>query len=465
MQKFLDEDFLLDTPTARNLYHNYAKKMPILDYHNHLSAKEIYEDKTMSGITYAWLGFDHYKWRALRWNGVKEDYITGTATEWEKFQKWSETVPYLFGNPLYHWTHLELQRYFDITDPLNGENSEMIYQKCNECLASEEYTVRKIIEKSSVYALVTTDDPCDDLYYHKALKQDGFTVRVLPAFRPDAAIHIEKPDFVLYMKKLGDTVGFKITHYEGLIQALQMRIEYFYENGARLADHGLDQMLYLDSTEFELEEIFQKAYSQNPLTIEEISKFQGGIQKALAREYYKYNWVMQLHIGPLRDTSSKMLASTGNNAGCDSVHDTSIAIPLATFMDRLDKEKFLPKTVLYNLNPKDNATLAIIAGSFQDGSIPGKIQFGPAWWFNDTQEGMRTQLKCLSSLGLLSRFIGMLTDSRSFLSFPRHEYFRRILCSEIGHAVENGEYPFDLNFLGKMVEDICFNNARSYCNI
>lgn len=465
MQKFMDDDFLLDTPAARLLYHNYAKKMPILDYHNHLSAREIYEDNCLSGITYAWLGFDHYKWRALRWNGVQEDYITGKASDWERFQKWAETVPYLFGNPLYHWTHLELQRYFDITEPLNGQNAEEIFQKCNEYLASEDFTVRKLIEKSGVYALVTTDDPCDDLYYHKALKEDGFSVKVLPAFRPDPAIHIEKGDFVPYMEKLKDTVGFPIAHFKDLVCALQMRIQYFYENGCRLADHGLDQMLYLDSTDAELEDIFRKALENIPLTIEDISKFQGAILKALAREYYQYGWVMQLHIGPLRDTSSRVLHSIGNNAGCDSLQDAPVALPLAAFMDSLDKENKLPKTVLYNLNPKDNATLAAIAGSFQDGSIPGKIQFGPAWWFNDTQEGMRAQLKSLASIGLLSRFIGMLTDSRSFLSFPRHEYFRRILCSEIGHAVENGEYPWDVDFLGKMVEDICFNNAKDYCNL
>ncbi len=465
MQNFMDDDFLLDTPTARLLYHDHAKKMPILDYHNHLSAKEIYEDNCLSGITYAWLGFDHYKWRALRWNGVSEEYVTGKGDDREKFQKWAETVPYLFGNPLYHWTHLELQRYFDITEPLNGENAEKIYQQCNEYLTSEEFTVRKLIEKSGVYALVTTDDPCDDLYYHKALKEDGFSVKVLPAFRPDLAIHIEKADFVPYMKKLSETLGFSINSFKDLVHALQLRIKYFHENGGRLADHGLDQMLYLDSSEAELEDIFHKACEGKPLTTEDISKFQGGILKALAREYHQHGWVMQLHIGPLRDTSSKVLHSIGNNAGCDSVQDASVALPLAAFMDSLDEENKLPKTVLYNLNPKDNTTLAVIAGSFQDGSIPGKIQFGPPWWFNDTQEGMRAQIKCLSSLGLLSRFIGMLTDSRSFLSFPRHEYFRRILCSEIGRTVESGEYPCDMDFLGKMVEDICFNNAKNYCNL
>ncbi len=465
MKAFMDEDFLLDTPTARMLYHQHAEKMPILDYHNHLSAKEIYENECMDSITFAWLGFDHYKWRAMRWNGIGEDYITGEAADFDKFKKWAETVPYLLGNPLYHWTHLELQRYFHIEEALNEQNAESIYNKCNEMLRSEDFCVRRLIEKSGVHALVTTDDPCDDLYYHKQLKREGFSVKVLPGFRPDAAIHIQKPGFLSFIKALETSVGFPLIHFGDLVEALKCRIQYFHDAGCRIADHGLDQMLYRDSTDSQSDAIYQKALSGIHLTPDDIGLFQGSLQKALAEEYHTRGWIMQLHIGPLRDTSSRILAGIGNNAGCDSTQDAAVAIPLAALLDSLDRNGRLPKTILYNLNPKDNATLAILAGSFQDGSIPGKIQFGPAWWFNDSEEGMRTQLRCLSSLGLLSRFIGMLTDSRSFLSFPRHEYFRRILCSEIGNIVESGAYPADMNYLGKMVEDICFNNARNYCNL
>lgn len=462
MNQFMNEDFLLDTETARRLYHSHAAKMPIYDYHNHLSAREIYENKCMDNITAAWLGFDHYKWRSMRWNGISEKYITGDSSDYDKFQKWAETMPYLFGNPLYHWTHLELRRYFDMEETLNSETAAEIYEHCNRLLQSEDFRIRRLIEKNNVHALVTTDDPCDDLYYHRKLREEGFSAKVLPGFRPDAAIHIEKPGFPAFIRELEAACNKSLPDYPSLIQALISRIEYFHEAGCRIADHGLDQMLYAPADAARLNEIYEKALKGILLTREEVSCYQGGIQTAMAEEYRKRNWVMQLHIGPLRDTSGRLLASYGPNAGGDSANDDALAAPLSSFLNALDQENKLPKTVLYNLNPKDNATIAILAGSFQDGSIPGKIQFGPAWWFNDTSEGMRAHIHCLSSLGLLSRFIGMLTDSRSFLSFPRHEYFRRLLCSEIGRTVENGEYPTDMKFLGKMVEDICFNNAKSY---
>lgn len=465
MKPFMDEDFLLETETAKKLFHKYAKIAPIFDFHNHLSVKEIYENATLEGISYAWLGFDHYKWRAQRSYGIEEDYITGNKNDYEKFEKWAETVPYLFANPLYHWTHLELQRFFDIQEPLSPVSCKRIYDKCNAMLKTESCKVRELIKRSNVKALCTTDDPCDDLRYHKALKEEGFEVLVLPAFRPDQAIHIEKTSFVPYVRRLSEVVGYAITTFQNLEKALIERLEYFHEVGARFADHGLDEMLYKEATKEELERIFQKALGNEELTHDEIRKFQGNLQNTLGKEYNKRNWIMQLHIGPMRNNSTRRFASLGADAGFDSMNDAPVAQDLSRLLDSLDCTNELPRTILYCLNPKDNGVLASMLGNFQSSGIAGKLQFGPGWWFNDTKDGMIEQMKALSGMGLLSQFVGMLTDSRSFLSFPRHEYFRRILCNEVGKLVENGEYPSDETFLGKMIEDICVRNIAKYADI
>ena len=464
MKAFMDEDFLLENEIAKTLYHQYAAHMPIFDYHNHLSVKEIYENKDLGNITYAWLGFDHYKWRAMRSNGIEEAYITGNASDKEKFDQWAKTVPYLFGNPLYHWTHLELQRIFDIHEPLNGKNADAIYDRCNTLLKQDDFHVRELLKKQNVKILCTTDDPCDDLHYHKALKEEGFAIKVLPAFRPDNAVHIEKETFMPYVKRLETVIQHPLHTYAQFKEALLQRVHYFHEAGCRFADHGLDRILYQDSNEAKLQKVYEKAIQGEKLSLDEVREFQGDIQTALGKEYHKLGWVMQLHIGPMRNNSSRMYASIGKDAGFDSMDDQDVARELSALLNAMDQSGELPKTILYCLNPKDNATLASMLGNFQDGSIPGKIQFGPAWWFNDSKEGMIEQMKVLSSMGLLSRFVGMLTDSRSFLSFPRHEYFRRILCNEIGKQVENGEYPCDMEFLGKMVEDICYYNVERYAN-
>lgn len=462
MKKFLDKDFLLSTKTAQDLYHNHAAKMPIYDFHNHLSAQEIYEDKKFADITEAWLAFDHYKWRALRSNGVLEHFITGDASSYEKFEKWAEAMPYLFGNPLYHWTHLELQRYFDIDTPLDGNSAKEIYEEVNKKLQTDDFSVRNLLKMANVYALGTTDDPCDDLKYHKALKAEDYEIKVQPTFRTDNIVNIQKPGFVPYIKRFEETVGYDIKTYTDFEKAIKERIEYFKDAGAAFADHGLDEMLYEDATLEEVGEIFEKGLNNETLTKSEISKYQGYVQNMLGKEYARLGWVMQLHIGPMRNNSTRMFEKIGPDTGFDSMQDKEVAFGLSRFLDSLDKTDELPKTILYNLNPKDNAVLASMLGNFQSGPTPSKIQFGPGWWFNDQKDGMFEHLEVLAANGLVSRFVGMLTDSRSFLSFPRHEYFRRILCEFIGNAVENGEFPADMEFLGKMVEDISFNNIINY---
>lgn len=465
MKNFMDKDFLLESDTAKILFENHASKMPIFDFHNHLSVKEIYEDKILDSITYAWLGFDHYKWRAERSNGIDEYFITGNASDYEKFEKWAETVPYLFANPLYHWTHLELQRFFDINEPLNPQNCKKIYDICNRKIKSKEFSVRNLIKKSNIYALMTTDDPCDDLKYHKALKDEGFEVKVLPTFRPDNALKISNYTFLPYLDKLSDVVGYKISSFSLMKKALLERVDYFHEAGARISDHGLDEILYMDSDENELEMIFNRALNKQILTKDDKRKYQGALLNILGKKYSKLKWTMQIHIGALRNNSTRQFNNLGPDSGFDSINDKLIAEDLSNLLDSMDKTNELPKTILYCLNPRDNEVLATMLGNFQTGSIPSKIQFGPGWWFNDTKYGMLEHMKSLSSLGLLSRFVGMLTDSRSFLSFTRHEYFRRILCNYVGQLVENGEYPNDIDFLGKMIEDICFNNILNYSGI
>ena len=465
MKPFMDEDFLLETETAKTLFHSYAEKMPIFDYHNHLSAKEIYEDICFETIAEAWLGHDHYKWRAMRTNGIEEQYITGQASDWEKFEKWAETVPYLIGNPLYHWTHLELQRYFDIKQTLSPKTACEIYKTCNHKLQSREMSVRKLLEKSNVYALCTTDDPVDDLKYHRLLKESGFAVKVLPAFRPDKALHIEKEGFSDYIQQLEQVSGHAIHTIAELTKALKSRIEFFHQAGARVSDHGLDEMLYLPASDEEAEQIFQKGLSGDFLTRDELRRYKGYLLTFLGKEYHRLGWIMQLHIGPMRNNSTRKWKQAGADIGCDSMNDGQIAQDLSRFLDGLDITDELPKTVLYCLNPKDNEVLVSMAGNFQDGGIPGKIQFGSGWWFNDQIDGMKRQLETLSQMGMLSRFIGMLTDSRSFLSFPRHEYFRRILCNQLGNLIETGQYPGDIEFVGKIVQDICFYNAKNYISL
>ncbi|NLC54940.1 MAG: glucuronate isomerase [Erysipelothrix sp.] len=462
MKNFLDNDFLLSTKTAQDLYHNHAAKMPIYDFHNHLSAQEIYEDKKFKDITEAWLQFDHYKWRALRSNGVSEHFITGKASSYEKFEKWAETMPYLFGNPLYHWTHLELQRYFDIDTPLNKETSKMIFDECNLKLQNDDFSVRNILLKSNANTLCTTDDPCDDLRFHKALKDEGFEVKVLPTFRTDKIVNIQKDSFIPYLKQVSETVGYPIETYSDFERAIFERLEYFVEVGALFADHGLDQILYEDANLDEVSVIFLKGKNGEKLTQSEIAKYQGYVQNQMGKKYAENDMVMQLHIGPLRNNNTRMFNEIGPDTGFDSMQDKEVAQHLSNFLDSLDKTNELPKTILYNLNPKDNQVLSSMLGNFQDGVTPGKIQFGPGWWFNDHKTGMFEHLEVLASTGLVSRFVGMLTDSRSFLSFPRHEYFRRILCEFIGNIVENGEFPNDQKFLGEMVEDICYNNIVEY---
>ncbi|ONI37888.1 glucuronate isomerase [Candidatus Epulonipiscium fishelsonii] len=465
MKQFMGKNFLLENDTAKVLYHNYAKEMPIHDFHNHLSAKSILDDIQFKNITQVWLGGDHYKWRALRTNGIVEQDITGDTPDHEKFLLWAKTMPYLVGNPLYHWTHLELQRYFNIYEQLNKDTAEMIWKKCNEKLQTKEFTVRNLIKMMNIKVLCTTDDPVDNLESHIAIAKENLDFKVFPTFRPDKAIHIEKPDFVNYVNSLSEVVGYEISCYNLLEKALLERLEFFHENGARVSDHALDEVLYASSTEKEVSEIFQKALKGEELSLIELKQYKGYILTQLGKAYSKKGWVMQLHIGALRNNSSRMFKKLGPDTGFDSINDEVCAKDLSKLLDSMDAIDELPKTILYCLNPRDNEVLATMLGNFQGGGIAGKIQFGSGWWFNDQKDGMERQLEALAQLGMLSRFVGMLTDSRSFLSFPRHEYFRRILCNKLGKYVENGEYPNEVKFLGKVVQDICFNNAVNYFDI
>ena len=463
MKPFIHEDFLLSNEVAKTLYHEHAKKMPIIDYHCHLDPKEIYEDKKFRNLFDAWLSGDHYKWRLMRANGVTEDYITGNKPDEEKFMKWAEVVPQLLGNPLYHWTHFELKRFFGIDALLSPKNAKDIYQKVNDKL--ETLTARKMIEMSNVSVICTTDDPTDTLEWHDKLKQDqSFKTKVLPAFRPDKAINIELSWFQDWIIKLSKVVGFNLSNLESLKKALVMRIDYFHEHGSRLSDHALDVVSYEKATPDEVARIYEKALNHEVLTNHEIRKYKGHMLVFLGQEYNRRGWVQQYHIGALRNLSERMLKNLGPDTGFDAINDGLIAKPLSQLMDALDQTGELPKTILYTLNPRDFEVAITLMQSFQGGGIPGKIQFGSSWWFLDTIEGMTKQMKALGNNGLISKFVGMLTDSRSFLSYPRHEYFRRILCNLIGEEVEKGLFPNDLELLGKLVEDISFNNANTYFN-
>jgi glucuronate isomerase len=463
MKAFMDENFLLNSKTAEELYHNYAEKMPIIDYHCHLNPKEIAEDKRYRNITELWLGGDHYKWRAMRSNGVDERYITGDAPDKEKFIKWAETISYCIGNPLYHWTHLELRRYFGIEKLLSLDTAEEIWDRCNEILASGQLSARDLIKRSNVEVICTTDDPSDTLEYHKAIAADlSFKTKVLPAFRPDKAINIDKEGFAEYLTRLGKAADIGIRNLEDLKKALASRIQYFHEIGCRISDHAQDPVVFSEATAEEAAVIFEKALSGKTLTEIEIKKYKTYVLLFVGREYAKKNWVMQLHTGVLRSVNSHMQKLLGPDTGFDTIDDRTFAEQLAKVLNALDKTNELPKTILYCINPRDNEVLGTVIGCFQSGGIPGKMQFGSGWWFNDQKDGMIRQMTALANLGLLSRFVGMLTDSRSFASYTRHEYFRRILCNLIGEWAENGEAPCDMKLLGRMVQDICYNNAVSY---
>lgn len=463
MKPFMDEDFLLHNDVAKELYHRHAAPMPIFDYHCHINPKEIAEDKQYKNIAEIWLSGDHYKWRAMRSNGVDEHFITGDASDWEKFEKWAETVPYTLRNPLYHWTHLELRRFFGIDKILSPATAKEIWEECNAKLQTPEYSCRGIIRKANVHTICTTDDPIDSLEYHKAIKAGGFETMVLPAWRPDKAMAVENVEtYNQYVDRLAEVAETDIVRFSDLLEALEKRHEYFHENGCRLSDHGLEAPVADDYILSEIEQIFAKVRSGKQLMSEEIRKFQSCMLYEFGVMDHARGWTQQYHIGALRNNNSRLFAQLGPDTGFDSIGDFEIGRPLSRLLDRLDRENKLTKTILYNLNPRDNYLMATMIGNFQDGTVPGKIQYGSGWWFLDQKEGMEMQLNALSQLGLLSRFVGMLTDSRSFLSYTRHEYFRRTLCNLLGTDVENGEIPYDMELLGSMVEDICFNNAKEY---
>lgn len=463
MKPFLSKDFLLQTETAVRLYHDYASKMPIIDYHCHISPKEIAEDRQFDTITQVWLGGDHYKWRQMRSNGIEEALITGDADDREKFRAWAATLQKAIGNPLYHWSHLELQRYFDIEEPLTVQNCDRIYDLCNEKLRQPDYSAKSLIKRSNVAALCTTDDPVDTLEWHQLIKKDtNFPVQVLPAWRPDKAVGIEKDDYPIYLNQLEKAASCPIRSFRDLKAALQNRMLFFHEQGCRTSDHGLDYVMYSPATEEEANHILQKRLSGTALDLEEIRKFKTACLVYLGKEYHKLGWVMQLHYGVLRNNNTRCFTTLGPDTGFDCISDYTPVQELIRFLNALDCSEELPKTILYSLNPIDNAAIDTVIGCFQDSTAVGKIQHGSAWWFNDHKSGMTEQLTSLANLGLLANFIGMLTDSRSFLSYTRHEYFRRILCNLIGQWVENGEYPNDLDFLGKMVQDISYNNCKKY---
>ena len=462
MRKFMDSDFLLKNDVSKKLY-EYAEKMPIFDYHCHLNPKEIAENKSYENITQIWLYGDHYKWRAMRSNGIDEKYITGDATDYEKFLAFAKTMEYAYGNPLFHWSHLELKRYFGIEEVLSTKTAESIWNRANELLKTNEFTAKRLIERSNVKALCTTDDPADTLEFHQEiLKDENFKVKVLPTFRPDKAIYLEKEDYLIWLEKLETISNEKIDSFKKLIEALEKRVEFFVENGCVVTDHSLEAPFYRRDTENKIEEIFSKRLAGEALTKEEADIYKTEIFLALGKIYYKNDLGMQLHMGALRNNNERMFKKLGADVGFDSIADNNYGEVLSKLLNSLDVDGKLPKTILYCLNPKDNEVLGTMIGNFQNSDTPGKIQFGSGWWFNDQKDGMIRQMTALSQLGLLRRFVGMLTDSRSFLSYTRHEYFRRILCNLVGTWVEDGEVPYDEEILKAMIEEICFINAKNY---
>ncbi len=471
MQTFLDEDFLVHGKTALRLYHEYAAGMPVIDYHCHLPPDQIAGDRIFDNITQAWLYGDHYKWRAMRANGVPETFCAGGGSDWEKFEKWAETVPYTLRNPLYHWTHLELQRYFDCRELLGPDTAAKIYAACNEKLRTKEYSVRELLRKMNVEVICTTDDPVDSLEHHRRIGLSGGEwvggpgggIRVVPAFRPDKAMQVDDAVvFNEYAARLEAAADMHIGNFEQYLQALKKRHDYFSRMGCTVSDHGLDQLVADEYTGAELEHIFSKLRSGKNPDAAERRKFRSAMLYELAIWDWEKGWVQQFHLGALRNNNSRALRTLGGDTGWDSIGDLPQGQALSAFLDRLDTNDRLAKTILYNLNPADNELIAAMTGNFNDGSSAGKIQYGAAWWFLDQKDGMIRQLNALSNLGLLSRFVGMLTDSRSFLSFPRHEYFRRILCNLFGKEIEKGELPDDIGWIGKIIKDICYYNAKKY---
>lgn len=463
MKQFMDKDFLLSTDMAKTLYHDYASKVPVLDYHCHINPQEIAENRKFENITQVWLGGDHYKWRQMRSNGVEEKYITGDASDREKFQKWAETMPKLIGNPLYHWSHLELKKYFGYEGYLNGDTAEEVWNLCNEKLQQDSMTVRNIIKQSNVTLICTTDDPIDSLEWHKKIKEDDtFDVQVLPAWRPDKAMNIEKPDFAAYIGKLSAASGVEVKDFVSLKEALKNRMEFFAANGCSVSDHGLEYVMYYPADDAEVDTILKMALAGESLTKEEQAKYKTAFMLFVAREYNRLNWVMQLHYGCKRDNNAYKFQQLGPDTGFDCINDYTPCAQLADFLNALSSTDEIPKTIIYSLNPNDNASIGTIIGCFQGPGVAGRIQQGSAWWFNDHKTGMTEQMTSLANLGCLGNFIGMLTDSRSFLSYTRHDYFRRIMCQLIGGWVDNGEYPADMKSLKEIVEGISYYNAVKY---
>lgn len=460
--KFIHDNFLLDNKYAEELYHNYSKNQPIIDYHNHLPPQQIAENKVFDNITQVWINGDHYKWRAMRTLGIQETFITGSASDKDKFLNWAKTVPYTMRNPLYQWTHLELARYFDIYDLLNEKSAESIYQETKEKLKSEDYSVQYLLKKVNAEVVCTTEDPTDSLEHHQKLAKHNFGVKVSTAFRPDKAILISNDGYNDYVDALGNVAGISINSFTDLCDALKKRIGFFDANGCKLCDHGLNQIPFESFTESEVKTIFKKKRSGKELTKKEVSKFETAILYFLSETYHEMGWVQQFHLGALRNNNARMHTILGPDTGWDSIGDFPQAEKLSAFLNALDSKDKLAKTIIYNLNPADNEVMATMIGNFNDGSIKGKVQFGSGWWFLDQKDGMTKQLNALSNMGLISCFIGMLTDSRSFLSFPRHEYFRRVLCNLLGEEIKRGELPNEMEWIGKIVSDISYFNAKEY---
>ena len=462
MKQFMDKDFLLSTEMSQTLYHQFAENMPILDYHCHINPQEIYEDRKFENITQVWLGGDHYKWRQMRSNGVDEKYITGDGSDREKFQAWAETMPKLIGNPLYHWSHLELRRYFGHEGYLNGDTAEEVWNLCNAKLQEDSMTVRNIIKQSGVTLICTTDDPVDSLEWHKKIAEDPtFDVQVLPAWRPDKAMNVEKPTYGEYIAQLSKVSGVEVKDFASLKEALKNRMAFFASMGCCVSDHALEYVMYVPASDAEVDAILQKGLRGEAISKEEELKYKTAYMLFVAREYVKLGWVMQIHYGCKRDNNAYMFEQLGPDTGYDCINNYAPSAQMADFLNALSATNDIPKTILYSLNPNDNASIGSIIGCFQ-GDVPGKIQQGSAWWFNDHKIGMTEQITSLANLGCLGNFVGMLTDSRSFLSYTRHEYFRRILCDIFGTWVENGEYPADMKALEELVKGICYNNAVKY---
>jgi glucuronate isomerase len=463
MKAFMDDSFMLQNKSAERLYHEFAKDLPIIDYHCHLPPGEIAGDRKFANMTKIWLDGDHYKWRAMRASGVDEKYCTGNAPDEEKFMKWAETVPHTLRNPLYHWTHMELRRPFGITRLLDPSSAAEIYGRCNELLGEPGFSARNIMTRMKVELVCTTDDPTDRLEHHIRIKDDGFKVRVLPTFRPDKSMAVENPqNYLSYLEKLEEASGISISSYDDLLDSLRSRHDFFHRQGCRLSDHGLETFYAEEYSSQEIPGIFSKIRSGREISWPEILKFKSALLFEFGLMNHEKGWTQQFHIGALRNNSGRMFRRLGPDKGFDSIGDFSVARPMSRFFDRLDSDNRLARTILYNLNPADNAVMATMAGNFNDGSVPGKMQYGSGWWFLDQKDGMESQINTLSNMGLLSRFVGMLTDSRSFLSYPRHDYFRRILCNLVGTDIEKGEVPADFDLAGRMIENICYYNARSY---